>query len=246
MKKKKAILLTILTALFLSGCLVKSIHPFYQPEDRVFRTELLGTWQSGDSTLWEFSQTIIEKFLHDDSVDMSYSVKLTDLSGKEEESWFRTTLFQLGDATYLDFSPLIEQNIGDNFASFHFIPAHSVARVEFFGDGNFALNWFDEEWLSELFEKNRIKISHEVIRNSNGLIDESYILTASTSELQKFLSKYGEEFNIFGEIDREMVMEGSTYEEIFQRLNKEIEKNLEKDAMTGYDGIFSNLRKISD
>jgi hypothetical protein len=48
--------------------------------------------------------------------------------------------------------------------------------------------WFSEEWLTELFEMNRIRIKHESIEVSSDY--SRHVLTASTEELQKFIRKY--------------------------------------------------------
>jgi hypothetical protein len=56
------------------------------------------------------------------------------------------------------------------------------------------IKWFNEEWLGSLFEQNRIKISHETVKNESGKeTDNFYLLTASTDELQKFILKYGKD-----------------------------------------------------
>ncbi|MGC9344920.1 MAG: hypothetical protein ACP5E3_19600, partial [Bacteroidales bacterium] len=122
--------------------------------------------------------------------------------------------------------------------------SHSVARVEFYSDGNFAFFWYDEEWLNELFEQNRVKISHEVIQQEKSESMTAYVLTASTEELQKFLLKYGEEINIFNRINKDKVEQGKDFEEIYEILENEIEENMESDVFTGNDLFYSNLRKI--
>lgn len=246
MKTKSIVIIAFLLTFLMSGCLVKSLHPFYSEKDRLFRQELIGKWMDQDSMIWTFSQTTISEFMGEVEEDDSYEVVLEDPSGEEKESWFRVNLFELKGATYLDFEPHVDDNIGDHFAALHFVPTHSVARVEFFGEGNFSFVWYDEEWLNELFEQNRIKISHEVINTHNSLYDQSYILTADTKELQKFLLKYGEEINVFKEIDREKILEKESYDEIFKTLESELDHNMEKDAFSGSDLIFSNLKKINE
>ncbi|MFW5821610.1 MAG: hypothetical protein ACOCWA_09980 [Bacteroidota bacterium] len=246
MKTKTIFIIAILLAFLVGGCIVKSLHPFYSEKDRFYRPELVGTWMDQDSMIWTFSQNTISEFMGEPKKDDSYEVVLKDPSGKEKESWFRVNLFKLKDATYFDFLPYHDENIGDHFAALHFVPAHSVARVEFYGTGNFSFVWYDEDWLNELFEQNRIKISHEEINTENSLNDQAYILTASTRELQKFLMKYGGEIDIFRKIDREKVLVEKSYDEIFRILESEINKSMEKDAVTGNDLIFSNLKKIDD
>lgn len=245
MKTKSIFLIVLLISIFLSGCIVKSLHPFYKDSDIEFRPELLGTWLDQDSGVWEFSELFYsETFMGKEQKDNSYKAVLRDPSGKDKDSWFIVTLFKIKNATYLDFEPYIEDNIGDNMAALHFVPSHSVARVEFYSDGNFAFFWYDEEWLKELFEQNRVKISHEVIQQEKSESMTAYVLTASTEELQKFLLKYGEEINIFNRINAENVKKGKNYYEIFEILENELEQNMESNGTIGGNLIYSNLRKI--
>ena len=53
--KTKLILITALIAVTMSGCLVKSLHPFYNDNDVVFKPELIGNWLGNDSSSWEIS-----------------------------------------------------------------------------------------------------------------------------------------------------------------------------------------------
>jgi len=73
---------------------------------------------------------------------------------------------------------------------------------------------------------------------------ETYVLTASTDELQKFLLKYGEEIDIFKMIERNEVLSESSPADIQLKLETLINKYMESDAITGNDQIYSNLRKI--
>ena len=67
---------------------------------------------------------------------------------------------------------------------------------------------WSEAWLADLLKNNKIRISHETIHKKYQ--DDSYILTASTDELQKFLIKYGNDPNAFvdhpGAKDKDEIM----------------------------------------
>jgi hypothetical protein len=51
-------------------------------------------------------------------------------------------------------------------------------------DENIVMYWFNSEFLTNLIDSNKIKISHKMLENS-------VLLTANTEELQKFVKKYG-------------------------------------------------------
>jgi hypothetical protein len=247
MKVKTIIGITIIFVLIVSSCLVKSLHPFYLEENIEFNPDLFGKWLDQDSSVWEFSiRTYTESFMGTEKQDKSYKVLYHDPSGDEPDSWFIVTLFKLKGATFLDFEPYVEDNIGDNMASMHFAPTHSVARVEFYGKNNLAFFWYDEEWLSSLFERNRVKISHEVISPEKTSSSKTYILTASSEELQKFLLKYGEEINVFKLINKENISKGKNSQEIFSLLDDEINQNMKEVSFSGNDLIYINMRKLHE
>lgn len=232
-----------------SSCLVRSIHPFYKEKNIEFLSGLTGTWIDQDSSIWEISRREnSESFLGKAKVFDNYHVVYKDGDGKEKDAYFILTHFKLKGVSYLDFEALTEENIGDNLASWHFIPSHSVARIEMFGNENALFYWYDEEWLADLFEKNRVKISHEKISSGNSFETESYILTASTDELQKFLVKYGDEIDIFKYLDMSALAKKPDAQSIFNYLNssmEEPEKMDEPERSTG-DLIYINMRKIED
>ncbi len=194
--KTRIVILCALIAVIVSSCLVKSLHPFYKEKDVVFKKELIGTWVDQESGKWTISQAKIKKegsgILGSSTVDSLlnyYTVTLTDKDGVSE---FTTHLFKLNNQLFVDFFPE-EISIMD-LTSFHLVRTHSIAKIEVFGD-SIKLKWFNEIWLANLFKNNKIRISHETISEKDK--DESYVLTASTDELQKFIIKYGNDPNAF-------------------------------------------------
>ena len=69
--------------------------------------------------------------------------------------------------------------------SYHHVPVHTLARVQYCKD-SILIYWYGDEWLNELFEQNRIRIKHETIESADY---ERQLLTADTDELQKFIKK---------------------------------------------------------
>jgi hypothetical protein len=188
MKTFSAVVFFLLLSFF-SGCVVKSLHPYYHEQDVVFMESLLGSWLDEDSTRWEIKPYIFSKgFMNGDSVDNSYQVELYD--EPEEPQRFNAHLFRLNDKLYLDFKPIREDRY-DDFLDLHLVSSHSLALLESGEDGSLTIGWFNDEWLDNLFQENRVKISHEVVKGAMGDYGKEYVLTASTDELQKFIRKYG-------------------------------------------------------
>jgi hypothetical protein len=194
MKTRIAILIASL-AFLLSSCLIKSLHPFFKEKDVVFKKELIGTWLDQDSGKWVIAQTKIQSvggLSNRNSVDSllnNYSITFTE---KNQNSTFLVHLFSLNNQLYVDFFP--DDIKIPELIAFHLVRAHSIAKIDVFND-SISLKWFNEIWLAELFENNKIRIAHETIVDDQK--DETYVLTASTEELQKFLIKYGNDPKAF-------------------------------------------------
>jgi hypothetical protein len=206
--KSKILLIGLIFLLCLPGCLVKSLRPFYTDEDVVFFKSLTGKWIDQDSTLWEIEQWgNFSGLFKPDTPDSSYRITMTDNKGK---GIFHAHLFCLKNKFFIDFFPK-ETDSDNELLGMHMVPSHSVARVLFQGD-KIQIRWYNEEWLSDLFKQNRIRLSHVEIPYEASVNDETsqIILTASTTELQKFLLKYGDDPQAFskgGDEDYNVVLD---------------------------------------
>lgn len=194
---KTKIIALITSLLFvLPGCLVISIHPFYTEGDVIYKPEWTGKWMDHDSNTWIISQHMqFTCLFKPDQPGRSYEITTTDNKGT---SVFIAHLFQLGKEMYLDFYPENHEK-GNDLENFHFVPSHSLARVEFI-NGKIVIGWYNQEWLLSLFNQNKIRIAHE--RTPYDIDDKDpdhneVVLTASTTELQKFIMKYGNDPNAF-------------------------------------------------
>lgn len=200
--KTKIIILVSSLLFLLPGCLVISIHPFYTDDDVIYKPEFNGKWMDHDSGTWIISQHMeFAGLFQPDKPGRSYDITITDNKGT---SRFIGHLFQLGKELYLDFYPNSSKE-GDNlkegndFEHFHFVPSHSLARVEV-KNGKIIIAWYNQEWLVGLFNQNKIRIAHERTPYDIDQKDPAgyeVLLTASTPELQKFIRKYGNDPNAF-------------------------------------------------
>jgi hypothetical protein len=190
--KRSILIVFILTLVLLQGCLVKSLHPFFKDSDVVFKKELINNWKDQEGTRWEILPVKESK--------VAYELRHYKVGDDQAYEMFIAHLFSLGGQLYLDFFPLAKEASDDALMfDMHLLPTHSIARVESISDREVQIRWLNEKWLNSLFEQKKIKISHEIVRdpiiqdNSN----MSYILTASTDEMQKFIIKYGDEDKAF-------------------------------------------------
>jgi len=189
--KRTVVLILVVSLAILQGCIVKSLHPFFKDADAVFRKDLINHWTDQDGNHWEILPVKESK--------IAYELRHFK-GGEQPEEIFVAHLFQLGDHLYLDFFPISNDDQADDMMfNMHLIPAHSIARVVKLSDTEIQIRWLNEKWLRSLFTQNKIKISHEVVRDVNVEDDSdlNYVLTASTDELQKFILKYGDEDEAF-------------------------------------------------
>jgi ribosome biogenesis GTPase A len=186
--KSRTIFLIALIATFLQGCLVKSLHPFYKPEDVVFKKELLNDWVDQDGGKWKINR-------HKEN---STIYEMHSEGAGEKELAFLVHLFELDDNLYLDFVPYYPN--GDDISIFdlHMTPTHSIAKLIIFNKNDVQIKWFNERWMRTLFDQNRIRIAHETVDEDDST-EKSYVLTAPTEELQKFIVKYGNEDEAFND-----------------------------------------------
>jgi hypothetical protein len=191
--KTKNILLIAATGLLLSGCFIKSLFPFYTKKDVVYDSSIIGTWIDSDSSKWIINKQTKWSY----PSDSSYQVDIIDNDGKK--CTFNVHLFRLNNQLYLDFFP--NGHIGSNsFVEENIVPTHSLAKISY-TTKSIKVQWFNEIWFGQLLKQNRIRIKHEKLSDNDTEGDsESYLLTASTKELQKFIIKYGNDSLAFKSI----------------------------------------------
>lgn len=189
--KTQLLIVAVLLAVMLQGCIIKSIYPFYKESDVTFRNELLGTWSDDEGNKWTihanpFKPNSYELHMTKDNRDVAFSGNLFTLEGQ----------------LYLDLFPVSDNKEEMLIFDLHLLPTHSVAMVEGISTNQITIKWFDEEWLYNMFSKNRIRIPHEKVMDLDLKPNEDqgmYILTASTDELQKFIIKYKDEAMAYSE-----------------------------------------------
>ncbi|MEN8249190.1 MAG: hypothetical protein ABFS32_09690 [Bacteroidota bacterium] len=178
--------LLILGLVAFIGCGVFSIHPLYHEEDLIVNLDLVGIWENIDDKDYIRIDTIKDKKYR----FMWYEA--------EDTIYFEAGLVKLDNHYFFDMYPYDDPNtedseIGDNFWK-NFIPAHSFTKLELKED-TISMAEFDSKRLITLFKENRVRLAHE-------LPDDNYVvITASTNDLQKFVSRYADDTDAFNESD---------------------------------------------
>ena len=183
------ILLISAMAIFFTGCGIFSLHPLYHQEDLILNTSLIGTWQNAEDE---------GTFVKIDTLkDNKYEFVLID---DEDTVSFVMGLLKLKDQYFIDLYPPDDcpffagncdmlENMFRNY-----IPAHTFLKFDFL-DNDIVLTEFDNERLIKLFQQNRVRLPHEMI--GDGDSDDYVVITASTNDLQKFISRYANDKEAF-------------------------------------------------
>lgn len=202
MKARKLLIpLFIISALLLNSCIVKSLFPFFTAETVYYEKAFIGIWEddNDDKGNWEV-KSFKEEFLKTNTKHKVSELSEDDLnmynkykegyfirySKKNSETLFLGMPFKIGDELFVDFT-LAEINKPqlNILTILHFNPVHTLAKFEVLENDRLSIKWLDEEKINNLFEQKRIKIKHEKVG-----FDNSYLLTSSPQELQKFIKKY--------------------------------------------------------
>jgi hypothetical protein len=182
MKTRNAIALLGI-GLLLAAC-IPSVNPFYTAKDLVFEERLLGEWQEKDKPqepqIWKFEK----------GEDKGYKLQVTEKGGKQGQ--FDAHLFKLKEDLFLDLIPT-ECNYATNEADLvaaSMIPGHLLAHLSQV-EPELKIAFTDFDWLQKQLTNNPSILPHR----REG---DSFVLTASTRELQKFVLKHLGEGELFG------------------------------------------------
>lgn len=212
--KTKSIVTVALLCIILSSCFVKSIHPFYKEDDLYFNKDLIGTWIDKDSCKWYVKQIYVsygegqnKKEYWNNGYVVEQVIKKNE-SGKKYEVF----LFKINDQLYADFTSSLYPDFKLDEGYSDKIRSHNLAKVNIAKD-EIAFIFFNGEWLADLIENNKIRIAHEFVKFPQPISMKykgEYILTATTDELQKFISKYGNDPKAFAPTKNKL--ENGTYQ----------------------------------
>lgn len=208
-------ILGIASMLLLASCVVKSLNPFHTGDTIYFDKNFIGEWEDSKKGNWKvikFENVFLSdikkgwepKFVNG-YLDNEIEISKKNIANEDKELYasykdsyyilreyknnkvaFIATPFKINNQTFLDFIPLDTQNEIDNLLESHSIYTHSLVKYDLRKNGEIGIRWLDENKIENLFEQNKIKIKHEII----GMLNDKYLLTASSEELQKFVKKY--------------------------------------------------------
>lgn len=201
MKAKK--LVSCLVAVLLVGCVpIVSLHPLYTKETLTFNEKLLGTWIEKAETpevTWELAR--LEEGAADrlppdlrDQGAKCYRMNVTDEKGRRGS--FVACLVKLGDRLFFDILPdkfpageQDPESMKLPYNAFFFLRVHTFVRVEV-GEEQLKFRLTNDEKFHELLKAEPKAVPCQTV-------DDQTVLTASTAELQAFVTKYANDERLF-------------------------------------------------
>jgi hypothetical protein len=195
MKKVPIILGFTFLLIFLSSCLT-TLHPIFTEKDLAYDPKLIGIWnieREGNKERVTISNLATENSLElpgniSGIKEKGYLISYQHDHGEDPERYI-AFLVRIGKYLYFDYYPAFkkeDQKIDELFGA-HLVKMHTSYRVEILNNGNFELSQLDGSYVKSLIDQKKIRISHETSA------DDNIVITASTSELQRYLIKYSDE-----------------------------------------------------
>jgi hypothetical protein len=155
------LLLTLLAGVAaMTGCGPVAIHPFYTTQDLVSDLPLEGVWTASDGEVWQVEKS-----------DDGYKVVATAAGDAKEVSEFKVRLLRLKEYEFVDVTDKSDPAVG--------VQGHLLGKIHMQGDELY-VSALDETWLKRMVETGLAPQS----ATGEG---QRIVLTAPTSELQKFI-----------------------------------------------------------
>lgn len=158
-------------SVFLAGCVVTAVYPYYTERDLVSEPGIIGDWEVAGQTNQANEYIRIGMAAGKTYWGTVFSSTATNSC--------ELHLFRLKQQLFLDSFPTNR--------SLDFVPVHQISKVIQTGEKLNTAN-LNYDWLARLLKDNPRAIRHMVLRDKPG--DEAggrIVLTADTRELQRFI-----------------------------------------------------------
>ena len=215
---KKLFIVLIVSLVVMQSC-VTSLQPLATYSTAIVDDRLAGTWNSDgqdyevqkffDSDLYKYIKKEMDKYKGnadkklsekemEDFAPMlyfkSYVIKYT--KEKMEYVMFGS-MVKLNGQFFINFAPIDINTDKSKEQAFEMTSAdrlatHTIARVQFTTSNTIKLDFIDGGFLYDQVKAGRLKINNE----RDDLYD-TFLITASTNELQQFLKKYGNDDRLY-------------------------------------------------
>ncbi|MGD0308974.1 MAG: hypothetical protein ABSC02_06755 [Acidobacteriota bacterium] len=189
--RRALVIAAVLALMPLAGCVpLLSLHPLWDETTNATVPALVGTWSAEDG-----DETLVIQQRDDHEYGVVYST--TDHSQKAT-SRYTMHAVKLGEYLFLDFAPdehaLDECTKTDAYLPV--VPAHFFARAVLTGD-RLELGSLDDDAFIKKVKADNVDIRFEELELEN----KETILSAGTSDIQKFVLKYATDPDLWQKTD---------------------------------------------
>lgn len=180
-RRRISVVALLACSVAIAGC-VPSLNAIYTEDDVAFDEALIGTWMPQENNeSWEFSK----------QGDNAYRLVYTDKEGKY--GVFDATLVKLGDARFLDLTPVEEPELARNALwKWHLTPTHTWLLVEGISS-TLQLRAMSPNWAKEYLQNHPHELDH-IVQN------DRVIITAGTRDIQQFATLHINTHGAYGEV----------------------------------------------
>jgi len=215
---KKLFIVLIISLVVMQSC-VTSLQPLATYNTAIVDDRLAGTWNSDgqdyevqkffDSDLFKYIKKEMDKYKGNADRELSekemqefsptlyfksYVIKYT--KDKIEYVMFGS-MVKLNGQFFINFAPIdinTDKNKEQAFetTSTDRLATHTIARVQFTNSNTVKLDFIDGGFLYEQVKAGRMKL-----KNERDDLYDTFLITASTDELQQFIQKYGNDDRFF-------------------------------------------------
>src|SRR5688572_4325161 len=215
----KKLFIVLIISLFVMQSCVTSLQPLATYNTAIIDDRLAGTWNSDgqdyevqkffDSDLFKYIKKEMDKYKGNADKELSekemedfapmlyfksYVIRYT--RDKKEYVMFGS-MVKLNGQYFINFAPIdinTDKNKEQAFevTSTDRLATHTIARVQFTNSNTVKLDFIDGGFLYDQVKAGRMKI-----KNERDDLYDTFLITASTDELQQFIQKYGNDDRIF-------------------------------------------------
>ena len=223
---KKLFIVLIISLVVMQSC-VTSLQPLATYNTAIVDDRLAGTWNSDgqdyevqkffDSDLFKYIKKEMDKTK--DSIDKLFKDNVGKALSQKEMEEFAPVLYfksyvikytkdkieyvmfgsmvKLNGQFFVNFAPIdinTDKNKEQAFevTSTNWLATHTIARVQFTNSNTVTLDFIDGGFLYDQVKSGRMKI-----KNERDDLYDTFLITASTDELQQFIQKYGNDDRFF-------------------------------------------------
>lgn len=195
-------MLILFTPFMLASCLT-SLQPVVTYENITTDSRITGLWEQGGKSILiqELGNSPLKNVFADarkdnqpfskkDSIFVSKHYVITYQENKINYTW-SAALAKIGQSIFISLSPE-QSDDGKTITSPSGQSTYSFAKLEWTTANAFQLHFLNGDFIKQLVLENKVRIKHEY-----DPLFETFVITASSQDLDQFLEKYGNDDRIY-------------------------------------------------